>query len=252
MKYLYSNLAVILRRLWQAPGLILFLDFDGTLAPLVPVPEQAKISKTAKQTLKKCAQLFPVVIISGRALPDLRQKVGLPKLTYAGNHGFEWQINQKYSRIAISRATRRSLKAAALQLRSFERDYQGVLFEDKRLSLALHYRQLSSSQVRTFKKNVGPILKKLTQDKHLLITRGKEVIEIRPKVAWHKGHLARLMTRKLLPIYFGDDQTDEDAFRALKTGITIRVGKNKKSQAAYYVNDLKQVEKFLWWLCGTL
>lgn len=248
MKYLYRNLPVILKRLWQASGLILFLDFDGTLAPLAPVSEQAKISKTAKQTLKKCAQLFRIVIISGRTLPDIRKRVGLPELIYAGNHGLEWQVGKKYSRIPVSWATQRSLRAAVARLRSLERDYQGVLFEDKRLSLALHYRQLSSSRVRVFKKKVGPILQSLTNNRHLSITHGKKVIEIRPNINWHKGHLAQAMAHKSLAIYLGDDRTDEDAFRALKTGITIRVGKNKKSQAAYYVNCVKQVEIFLQWL----
>jgi len=257
MKYLSANLLEIKNRLSRSDGSVLMLDFDGTLSPLVSTPDKAKIDPGIKEELKKIIRLFPIVIISGRELGDLEKKIGLKNISLAGNHGFEWRLKNEKGSIKIPRGTRSLLLQIKKELVILTSAYPGVLLEDKGLGLAVHYRRLRPGRVASFKKGISKIVSSPDCGAGLSEVRGKKVIELVPRIKWDKGNFARLAMEKfkksrklkLLPVYIGDDTTDESAFMALRnSGETIKVGKGEKSRAEFYVKNLKQVELFLKWL----
>ncbi|MGB4781116.1 trehalose-phosphatase, partial [Candidatus Methylomirabilis sp.] len=143
------------------------------------------------------------------------------------------------------------------QLARLVAEIPGALVEDKDLSVSLHYRlvpdRLESHLMGVFLREILPVVR----SSGLTVLHGKKVIELRPGINWNKGHAAlwllkQICRRSALPIYIGDDRTDEDAFRALAEGITIRVGAHEGSRAHYYVHDGKEVVALLQWIAGAL
>jgi trehalose 6-phosphate phosphatase len=257
MKSLIKSLPQLAKRLDKAEGLVLMLDFDGTISPLAPTPAKAFLPAAIKELVKKCAKFFPVVIISGRALEDVKRKVGVKGLVYAGSHGMEWQFGRRKNHVIFPTKLLAYLQSAKNIFFELKKKYPGVVIEDKHSTLALHYRLVSAVKIKSLKKDLKKMLEPFLAQKKLAITEGKKVIELRPRVNWDKGSFARLVyknlqkkyKKKMLPIYIGDDVTDEDVFRVLKFGVTVKVGKNSISKAGYYVKDFKQTKLFLKWLC---
>jgi trehalose-phosphatase len=199
----------------------------------------AIISEDTRELLQSLAQEqhFTVGIISGRALADLKDKVNLPGIIYAGNHGFEIEgpglnfVNPIVDEVKpFFRVIRRLLTMTAGSIK-------GVMVEDKGITLSVHYRQADEEKV----KDVENLVKHAIQGPAsaiFKITTGKKVYEVRPAVSWDKGKAIRLLMKKygkggrlsgLLPIYLGDDLTDEDAFKMIEkygNGITVYVGRN--------------------------
>lgn len=231
-------------------------DFDGTLSPIAEAPGQAFLPREIKSELQKRARLFPVVIVSGRALKDIKSRVGLKNIIYAGNHGMEWQIGGKINYAPGAKKAARPLALIKQNLEKLRSAYPGVLLEYKGLSLAAHYRRLSPASASRFKKDFRRVITPLAGGKNIQILSGKKVFEIRPDIAWHKGkfvifireYFKLKLRRKLLPVYMGDDTTDEDVFRSLKSGVAIRVGRSKNSRAKYYIKNQAQAALFLRWL----
>lgn len=248
MKNLITN-----KKVWhaieQAENLFLMLDFDGTLCPIKRTPAAARMTEEIKKTLRKCSEKMPVAIISGRSLNDIKKKVGLSKLIYAGNHGLEWEIGGKRGAAVPPAEIKRRLKTAKDEINDFLKGYEGAFLEDKGLILALHYRTIARSKENSFKSWARFFLKKLASSRSLALFEGKKVFELRPLVKWNKGSFAekvlnffqKRLRQKLLPICIGDDDTDEYLFKRFKSAITIRVGKNKKSDARYYLSSCKHV-----------
>lgn len=234
--------------------LLLFLDYDGTLTPIVSKPHLAKLTQTRRTLLKKISRNPDIImtVVSGRQLSNLKKLVRLSGIYYAGNHGFE-MIGPKTRTIhPKAKAAIPDLRKIKAELKNKLKGIKGILVEDKILTLSLHYRLVRSSQVskvsRSFKQVVNPYLKK----KKVRITSGKKVFEVRPNIKWDKGRAVLWFLKKLgqgketFPVYIGDDTTDEDAFKALRQkGITIRVGKQKGSAAKHWVKDVDQVYKLL-------
>lgn len=228
---------------------ILMSDFDGVLSPIVRDPYRARISKRARASLIACAKKFPVVVISGRALADVRARVGIPGIWYAGNHGLEWHFGADRGHASINAASIRALKDAKRAFVSLSRRYPGVIVEDKRRSISVHFRGLSRTHTTTFRREVKA-LAPVFRVRGIVIEEGQEhVFNVRPKKGFNKGsaalHALKRLPKKSLPIFIGDDTTDEDAFRALRKGVTIRVGKKAGSAARYFVSDRRAAERFL-------
>lgn len=255
MKYLFDYLPEIEKKI-RGRALLLMFDFDGTLSPLAPAPGRARFPAPAKRELKKCSRFFPVVIVSGRSLKDIENKAGVKNIAYSGNHGLEWKIGKKTGRILAAKKNAESLTAAEKKLEKILPAYPGALLENKNLSLAVHYRSLAPALVRGFKKDIARIIKPLCRSGRWRILKGKKVVELNPNSGWNKGKFILFVRRyfqnktklKILPVYAGDDATDEDAFRALKSGITIKIGQSKKSRANYYLKNPGQLAEFLSWL----
>jgi len=249
--YLFNRIEKIVARLKIAKCIFFFLDYDGTLTPIVSHPEKAILSEETKAlllALKKNPK-FLLAIVSGRSLKDIRKLVGLKKIYYIGNHGLEIFTPQKGTKQIISKEVFLELARIRNRLNSQLKDIEGIHIEDKGSILAIHYRNIDP-------KCVPPILMALKQEikdsrPSLYLGYGKMVFEIRPESNVNKGTavlelLNQIDRDQVLPLYIGDDQTDEDAFKFLKKiGITIFVGLPSHSSAQYYVEDSSEVYQFL-------
>ncbi|MFH1826742.1 MAG: trehalose-phosphatase [bacterium] len=233
------------------PKLIFFLDYDGTLTPIVDKPSLAVLSKSRRKTLRQLAKTPQVLlaIVSGRELADVKKLVGIPNLIYAGNHGFEIKGPRINTTLPQAKKTIPVMKKIKKALMQELRAIKGVIVEDKTLTLSIHYRLAKEKDEAMIKKIVRQATK---SSKKVKVTFGKKVIEIRPNFKWDKGAAVLWLLKKLgqgrkvVPVYIGDDQTDEDAFRALKNkGITVRVGRAEKTLARHRVKDVNEVYKFI-------
>lgn len=258
MTHLFRSWSRCAARMRQAELIVLLCDFDGTLSPIASRPEIPRLSPTSRQVLHTLAEdsRVAVGIVSGRALRDLRGRVRLPGIYYAGNHGLELDgpgLRFLHPRAAAARPV---LLRIARELRKGLRGVGGVLVEDKTLTLSLHLRRVPEARRATvqdvFTQSVRPFLKQ----KAIRVTRGKMVLEVRPAVAWDKGSAVRLIrqavgrnrsSRRMIFCYLGDDETDEAAFRALrKEDLAVFVGGRKQGSAAsFYLRDPGEVTEFL-------
>ncbi|MCR4325748.1 MAG: trehalose-phosphatase [Patescibacteria group bacterium] len=230
---------------------VLMCDFDGTLAPIVADPEKAHMTPHTRAALKACAKHMQVVIISGRALSDIRKRVGIPGVWYVGNHGLEWRFGRRGGHIRLTQDKERTLSATRLALDKIVSRYPGSIMEDKIFTLSVHFRAVPAARRGAFKRAVQKAAAPF-RSKGISSSEGREyVYNVRPKAGFDKGWAARFalahVKGKSLPIFIGDDETDEDAFRALKhkRGITISVGKRSKSAAKYYVPKREGVDAAL-------
>lgn len=239
---------------WLAGGkAALFLDYDGTLTPIVDRPEEAVLSDEMRKTLTELAERYIVAIVSGRGLADVRERVGIETIYYAGSHGFEI-VGPDQSRIRNEKGTDAlpELDDAETALQKRLADIDGALVERKRFSIAVHYRQVASTEADAVEGIVDDLLRQYPK---LRKGSGKKIFELQPDVEWDKGHAVGWLMDELelsadsaRPIYIGDDVTDEDAFRALKgkgAGIIVHGGLNRPTFADYGLFDPEAVRKFL-------
>ena len=228
----------------------IFLDFDGTLAPIVEHYEDAAMTDDMKTLVKELATEFTIAIISGRGLNDIQNRVGVKGIYYSGSHGFE--ISGPHDFYKDNEAAKKIIPAFdELEpiLREALNDIEGVRFERKRFTLAVHYRQVKEEKTEMVFDCVDRVLKNFNE---LTQGAGKKVIEFRPKIDWDKGKAVEMLMdelnnqgRKLLPVYIGDDITDEDVFRSLD-GVGIIVGDHgAKTYADYNLQNVNEVEDFL-------
>lgn len=227
--------------------LILFLDYDGTLSPIVRDPDNAILPPNVKLWLRNMSQEknIKIAIVTGRAMSDIRNKVGLKNIIYAADHGMEVFYNGRYI-LKKGASYRKPLQSLAHGLRKSLANISGVIVENKGLSIAVHFRRVKATQHSIVKANIRKVLGEFISKYDLQLTKGKMIFEIRPKNYWNKGKAVLWMWQKLasqyFPVYVGDDTTDEDAFLALLPyGLTIRVGKATHSYAKYRASSIKAV-----------
>lgn len=247
MKNALTVLPDIQRRLSRGDKLLLFLDFDGTLSPIVADPKRAKLSNSMREIVSRSAKRFPTFLVSGRELNDLIGRARIEGAHYAGNHGMEWRVGRERSEFTVPTKTIRSLRRALSLARTFER-IPGVYVEDKRLSFAFHYRMVKESDKQRVIADFVAAMAPLLSSREVDILPQKQVLDVRPRVA-HKGDfIGRIMSheRDAFAIYIGDDTTDEDAFKALRSrDYSIRMGGAPYSSARYYLDSRAELEKFL-------
>lgn len=208
---------------WKRTGtFILLLDFDGTLAPIVERPEMAGISESTRAAIVRLIDDgVTVAIVSGRGLADARSLAGLPDIAYAGNHGMEIEMPGLERIHPEAAAARGSLEQVAAAVPEALNDVSGLFVEDKGLTLSIHYRRVDRAAVERVREAVHEAA---GRHPDLRVTEGKEVLEVRPDVDWHKGRAVEFLLGELKPpkgapvLYIGDDRTDEDAFVALADG----------------------------------
>jgi trehalose 6-phosphate phosphatase len=206
-----------------------FLDYDGTLTPIVDRPEDALISESMREAVRGLAGRCPVCVVSGRDRRVVQELMGVDDLIVAGSHGFDiWS------------------------------SIEGALIEPKKTSVAAHYRLVSEEERPRIKGIVDAVLEEHPGE--LKVTPGKMVYEIQPNVEWDKGKAVLYLLEALgldgddvVPMYLGDDITDENAFEALATrGIGVFVGRaddpevaGRTTSADYVLHTVKEVEQFL-------
>jgi trehalose 6-phosphate phosphatase len=259
MQYLFDVWDKVAHRLKSANHILFLSDYDGTLTPIVDKPELAVLPQEIKKLLRKLAKnhRYTVGIISGRALADLKSKVELEGIIYAGNHGLEIEGFGSSFLEPIAEEMRPFLKMLNQALSATFRGIKGVFVEDKGLTLSVHYRSVGHSDEIIVKDAFSKVTDPLNVMGKIMITQGKKVYEIRPPIDWDKGKaIAWLMAKckefkgrgKALPIYLGDDLTDEDGFKAIERndGISIFVGEESlQSAARYFLKSPEEVTQFL-------
>lgn len=254
MKDAGKHMCAILRRI-KKNGCVLMLDFDGVLSPIVKVPSEARITPAALRALAMCVKKMSVAIVTGRPLADIERRVGLKSIVYAGSHGLEWKIRGRTYSKKISTANLFAFAAARQLLLQHARSYPQLFVEDNPHGLAFGYRSLSIAQAEQFRSEARAILEKFDGAKKIRTIDNLYTFEIRAASSWTKGacvrHLYNILAKdRALAVYVGDSLTDEDAFRALRGGITIRVGKSDTSAARYYFKSRSHVDRFLYALEG--
>jgi trehalose 6-phosphate phosphatase len=219
-------------------NVLLAFDYDGTLAPIVRDPNKAAMRATTRRLLTEVATRYPCVVVSGRARSDARRWLhGIRLRQVVGNHGIEpWQATRPLMDEVERWAPLLARRLAGLK---------GVRIENKTFSVAVHYR-LS----REKKKALAAILEAAAALGSVRLIGGKQVVNILPKDAPHKGMALERERERLrhdTAIYVGDDETDEDVFSLDQPGrlLTVRVGSNRLSQASYFLRNQAAVDEFL-------
>ena len=230
----------------------IFLDYDGTLTPIVSRPDLAVLSEDMRATLRRVARAWPTTIVSGRGREDVAALVGLEQITYAGSHGFDISGPRAATlRLEVAPEMVPLLAELSEELRRRTAGIPGALVENKRLSIAVHYRLVAPDRVPEVERIVDQVLAGKPQLRKAV---GKMVFELRPSVEWGKGKAVLWLMESLglagpdvVPLYIGDDITDEDAFLALaERGIGILVTELPRPTAARYsLQDVDEVGELL-------
>jgi len=228
-------------------------------------PEMANLAEDTRRSIRSLARQrrFTLGIISGRALVDLKDKVGISGIIYAGNHGLEIEGPGIRFVSPVAEELRPILRVMHYVLSRALSTIRGVLVENKGLSLSVHYRLADSHKSGEIEKIVRRVVGTAEASGKAKITPGKKVYEVRPAVNWDKGKAIKLLMKRygkggrrsgLMPIYLGDDLTDEDGFRVIEAygnGISIFVGGPTFDSAAhYFLKSPGEVAIFLETLLG--
>ncbi|MFH1087278.1 MAG: trehalose-phosphatase [Chloroflexota bacterium] len=260
LEHLLSVWPEMAARFRGARHILLMTDYDGTLTPIVERPELAELAEPVRRLLRALAheRHFTVGVVSGRALPDLKDRVRLSNIVYAGNHGLEVEGPGISFVNPLAEELRPVLRILNYVLCQALGKIKGVLVEDKGLTLSIHYRLADPGRVGELRSVVEKIVGHAEAAGKVKRTSGKKVYEVRPRVAWDKGKAVKLLMRKyangdrrsgLLPVYLGDDATDEDAFRAIGaygSGVSVFVGEpGAHSSAGYFLKSPAEVATFL-------
>jgi trehalose 6-phosphate phosphatase len=219
-------------------SVLLAFDYDGTLSPIAPRPECARLPVTTKHLLERVAAQYPLVVISGRALDDISARVSDIGVQHVfGNHGLEWSGRTSRPRVRVHRW--------ADQLREPLSGLTGVFVEDKTHSLSVHYRAAPDHERAL--QLILPVVRRLPD---VRVICGAAAVNLLPRDGANKGVALRRALEETgceKAIYVGDDDTDEDAFGALTpdTLLAIRVGPSSASRAMYHLNSQESIDQLL-------
>ncbi len=245
-----DSLGEILDMLGRDPAI--FLDYDGTLTPIVDDPEAANIADRERAVLRRLAELAPLAVISGRGLDDVKTHVGVEGITYSGSHGFEIERpdGERFDQERVASVVP-DLDEAEGKLRSEAVELSGVMIERKPYAIAVHTRRAGSDEVRREAKELAATV--ASEHAGLVVREGKEIFELRPALDWDKGaalaHLLDLLPGDPVPMYVGDDDTDEDAFaevrRRLGVGVLVGDARGAQTWAGFSLSNPDETIEFL-------
>lgn len=241
---------VIRTRLGDRPAI--FLDYDGTLTPIVDDPAAANIGDPERTVLRRLAGRSPLAVISGRGLDDVKGHVGVDGITYSGSHGFEIERadGQRFHQEEVATVVP-ELGGAETALLAEVDGLPGVMIERKPYAIAVHTRRARDDETRAKAKELAERVGSKHPD--LVVRAGKEIFELRPALDWDKGaalaHLLELIPGSPVPMYIGDDDTDEDAFAVVRrrSGIGILVGdaRGAETWAGFTLDNPGETIEFL-------
>ncbi|KAJ8764215.1 hypothetical protein K2173_005395 [Erythroxylum novogranatense] len=252
----------------------IFLDYDGTLSPIVDDPDQALMSDDMRIAVRNVAKCFPTAIISGRSRDKVFELIGLTELHYAGSHGMDIMgpINKRMSsdhlnciectdqqgkKVNVFQPAREFIPMIDEVFRALVENTKGIKgtrVENHKFCTSVHYRNVEEKSWPAIAQCVHDILKEYPR---LKLTHGRKVLEVRPVIDWNKGKAVEFLLESLelsdrddvLPIYIGDDRSDEDAFKVLREGnrgYGILVSSvPKETNASYSLKDPTEVMQFL-------
>lgn len=225
-------------RTFARSHVLLAFDYDGTLSPIAPTPERARLPATTRRLLVRVAETYPLVIISGRALSDISERIAEIGAQHVfGNHGLEWSGGAARPRAQVRRWVRQLTEQLSGQ--------RGVVIEDKAHSVSVHYRSAPNQDEAL--RVIMPIVRTLPE---VRIICGAAAVNLLPKDGANKGVALRRaleVTACNTAIYVGDDETDEDAFGALRPEklLSIRIGRSDASRAHYHLDAQQSIDTLL-------
>jgi trehalose-phosphatase len=231
-------------RVRAAASIALFLDFDGTLTPLKPTPGEVHLSPAMRLAMVRLAahRAMNVWVISGRKREDVREKTRLAQVRYLGIHG--WEGGRQTT---LDPQIQCELDQARNTLADSLAKLRGVWIENKGPAFAIHYREAGEDASSQARASMNQALARLNGGFRLF--NGKKVWEVLPRELGDKGSAVRRALSRFeprpLPLYIGDDFTDEYAFAAIPDGITIRVGPHSLTRAQFQLRDPGEVRRFL-------
>lgn len=241
MKHVFSDSGLRNLEAFCFSECLFAFDYDGTLAKIVQTPSQALMSKTTEKLLRELSRISDVAIISGRSIRDIKRLLKIKPRRLIGNHGLEGLQKSHFSSDVAFKACQKWKKILA---KAMEKEV-GISIENKRFSLAIHYRM--SRQKKEAKARILASIKTLDPQPRLIM--GKYVANLVPAGAPHKGFaLIELMNELKLScaIYVGDDDTDEDVFALPESHIlTIRVGKKINSRARFFLKQQTEINRLI-------
>lgn len=240
--------------------MLLLLDYDGTLTPIVARPEIAILPDESRRSLEELVEneRFVVGVVSGRELAELEGLVAIPGLIYAGNHGLEMRgLGMDFVHPeALGFIELLTVIAGVLEREL--KDVPKVLVHDKKLTLSVHLRNVLDSYVRKVDRTVTSVVEAYASDGQVKITRGKKVLEVRPNISWGKGEAIEKIRQDCgdspVPMFFGDDQTDEDGFAVVQNanGIAVYIGPpRQETKALHQLESPAEVAQVLALLAGS-
>jgi trehalose-phosphatase len=243
-------------RIRSADLISLFLDFDGTLAPISSDPALPQLDADTAAILKLLANRDSLLmtIISGRAIEDLYTRIRLEGVIYAGNHGLEIFGRDMRFVEPLASDRREPLERLCEELELELRAVVGAFVERKGLTASVHYRQAAEADRPQILQIVYSAIAR--HGDLFRVNPGRKVFDIVPRTNWHKGaavqwinaRLAKLGEREILTVYLGDDTSDEDAFSVLPDAVTIKVGEAPVTCARYQIPGPSEVRDFLRWM----
>ncbi len=242
-----------LSRIGHSRRLLLMLDFDGTLAPITTDPAKSYLSPEIKAYLSTISRMdwATIAVLSGRSLADVKKRIGLKNIYYAGSHGLEiYGPSLKFLHPEASHA-KSHIEDLRTTIENKLGSIHGAIIERKRFSFSFHYRLIKTRDTRRALNQLRSIICHSPIGEEVSIIKGKKVIEVVPRIDWNKGAAVRYVIkhtgRRVIPIYLGDDVTDETAFEALRkvNGVAIRIGRSKRTAAPFYLRDQSQILSFL-------
>ena len=245
------------QRLSRASTVLLGLDFDGTLAPIVEHPDQATLPGPIAALLKTLALKpgYRVAIVTGRELADVKRRIGIDGLIYCGNYGLEVEIAGRLWTVPGVKEASVAVQEAGKALDEKLGALHGVFLENKGFSISVHFRQAPVEIKQTCQRLCGQALEPFVSMGQLKVLQGKEVLEVQPALPWDKGACLRHLAELGFPgtpgpgvcVFLGDDTADEPAFRAVldMRGIGIVIGEKADSAAHFFLPSATSVEIFL-------
>lgn len=242
MPHLLNVWPSVSRKLASSPRVLLLFDYDGTLTPIVARPEIAVLPDSTRRSLSVLAKMdrFVVGVVSGRGLDDLEELVAIPDLVYAGNHGLEMSGPEMDFVHPEAPAFEASLAEISRLLEGELAEIPNVLVHNKRLTLSVHYRNTPDSFEASVDSAVVATVAPYVQAGQMKVTRGKKVVEVRPNLDWGKGQAIEKIRQECgdspLPVFFGDDQTDEDGFAVAQNagGLAVFIGPTRQDTKALH------------------
>jgi trehalose-phosphatase len=262
--------------------LVVFLDYDGTLSPIVENPDAAFLPEATRVALKELSTKYPTAIISGRSKEKIKQFVDLDGIVYAGSHGFRVEASHHFEHeLCVGSEHRELLLKCAEQVRSAIASVAGASVEWNDLAFSVHYRCVAEDQRVPMVEQVQLIVdeysgkdhgaeeeagtgvgKKVGKFNGLETREGNMVLEVQPSIEWNKGKCLTWILERMdvgsnvaVPLYIGDDVTDEDAFKAIQeyagVGFSILVAEDggkkltRSTNAGHFLDSPQDVEAFL-------
>ncbi|GAV66219.1 Trehalose_PPase domain-containing protein [Cephalotus follicularis] len=253
--------------------LAVFLDYDGTLSQIVDDPDRAFMTVEMRAAVREVSKYFPTSIISGRSREKVKDFVELSSVYYAGSHGMDIiapprpvkssdgkyhivPVDKKENEVIFQPAKKflPAIQEIFTALEEKIRKIEGARVEDNRFCISVHFRQVREEDYGILEEKVKSVVEKYSGFR---LSEGKKVMEIRPSIEWDKGHALEYLLDTLgfssandvIPLYIGDDRTDEDAFKVIQRrgqGYPIIVSSvPKDTNASYSLRDPSEVLTFL-------